>query len=174
VAISISDTGVGMVAETIRRAFEPFFTTKPVGKGTGLGPDDGVTAQQPTPIPEGTGEETILVVEDDANVRASSVEALRELGYPVIEAEDGPSALRLLESKIRISLMKSRRVFMADKMAAVAKDSNRYNLAKLGRKSHRCKQACQFGHEHEALLPRSSQQTTSARFKSGRCLHSTA
>ncbi|APR81498.1 sensory box histidine kinase/response regulator [Minicystis rosea] len=35
--IHISDDGVGMSAETLRRAFEPFFTTKEVGKGTGLG-----------------------------------------------------------------------------------------------------------------------------------------
>ncbi|MGN6536491.1 MAG: response regulator, partial [Mesorhizobium sp.] len=41
--------------------------------------------------------ETILVVEDDDDVRAYTVDCLRELGYRVIEAHDGPSALRLLE-----------------------------------------------------------------------------
>ena len=35
--VGISDTGCGMVPETIGRIFEPFFTTKPVGQGTGLG-----------------------------------------------------------------------------------------------------------------------------------------
>src|SRR3569623_1539169 len=36
-ALSVSDDGTGMDAETLARAMEPFFTTKIVGKGTGLG-----------------------------------------------------------------------------------------------------------------------------------------
>ena len=37
VAITISDTGVGMTAEVRERIFERFFTTKDEGRGTGLG-----------------------------------------------------------------------------------------------------------------------------------------
>ena len=48
-------------------------------------------------LEESPASETILVVEDDDDVRAYTVECLRELGYRVLEAHDGPSALRLLE-----------------------------------------------------------------------------
>jgi CheY-like chemotaxis protein len=56
-------------------------------------------------IPQGHQNEVILVVEDDEDVRVYSVEALRDLGYRVLEAQDGPSALRLLERENRIDLI---------------------------------------------------------------------
>jgi PAS domain S-box-containing protein len=46
----------------------------------------------------GVAKETVLVVEDDVDVRAYTVELVRELGYYVHEARDGHSALKLLQS----------------------------------------------------------------------------
>jgi PAS domain S-box-containing protein len=37
VRIEVRDAGLGMDAETVRRAADPFFTTKAMGRGTGLG-----------------------------------------------------------------------------------------------------------------------------------------
>ena len=37
IKISVSDNGIGMDKETIKKIFDPFFTTKERGKGTGLG-----------------------------------------------------------------------------------------------------------------------------------------
>ena len=58
----------------------------------------------PSDVARGCGE-TILVVEDDPEVRATSVLLIRGLGYNVLEAEDGPSALSLLESSDGIDLL---------------------------------------------------------------------
>jgi CheY-like chemotaxis protein len=45
------------------------------------------------------GEETILVVEDDDEVRANSTEALRELGYRLLEAPNAGAALEILDRR---------------------------------------------------------------------------
>ena len=51
------------------------------------------------------GHETILVVEDSESVRKVAVSILRGLGYQVLEAEDGPSALTILAGGKEIDLL---------------------------------------------------------------------
>jgi PAS domain S-box-containing protein len=51
------------------------------------------------------GSETILVVEDDAEVRTTVVELLTELGYRVLKANDGQMALAVLQSGVPIDLV---------------------------------------------------------------------
>jgi PAS domain S-box-containing protein len=135
IVIEVTDTGCGMLPETIAKVFDPFFTTKEVGKGTGLGLSmvHGFVSQshgrieieseigsgtsirlffpvfvgeveiiqliQMKDVEQGQKNETVLVVEDDEDVRVYTVSLLRELGYRVIEAQDGEGALRLIERK---------------------------------------------------------------------------
>ncbi len=61
------------------------------------------------PITETTtatgGAETILVVEDDADVRGTVVELISDLGYRVLKAKDARSALAIVESGAKIDLL---------------------------------------------------------------------
>jgi signal transduction histidine kinase len=57
------------------------------------------------PAPAGSVKESILVVEDDPDVRAFAEQALSELGYRVRIAADAASALRVLEHAPRIDLL---------------------------------------------------------------------
>ena len=59
--------------------------------------DDALPLSGSTELLKGAPGETILVVEDDESVRGYTVAALRELGYLVVEAVDGPSAVQVLE-----------------------------------------------------------------------------
>jgi PAS domain S-box-containing protein len=52
--------------------------------------------EAPSGVEGSARRETVLVVEDDDDVRVYTVECLQELGYQVLEAHDGPSALRVL------------------------------------------------------------------------------
>jgi len=65
-------------------------------------------AEAPDPqdakMPAGPGGESILVVEDDDDVRAFIAETLRELNYIVFRATDAPSALKILATE-RVDLL---------------------------------------------------------------------
>jgi PAS domain S-box-containing protein len=65
---------------------------------------DDETRTASASIPQAKGE-TVLVVEDEADVRSFTVETLRELGYLVIEAADAGAGLRLLDAHREISLL---------------------------------------------------------------------
>jgi PAS domain S-box-containing protein len=136
VMLAISDTGVGMDADTQAHIFEPFYTTKGL-KGTGLGlstvygivkqsegyiwlyseagkgtsfkiylprlsatgevlatePALAADADQPNP-----GHETILLVEDEENLRRLARQSLENQGYRVIDAPDGATAIQISQA----------------------------------------------------------------------------
>jgi signal transduction histidine kinase/ActR/RegA family two-component response regulator len=53
----------------------------------------------------GDAGETVLVVEDDEAIRRSSVQALHEIGYQVLEAPDAMEAIRLIADRGGIDLL---------------------------------------------------------------------
>ena len=83
--------GLSMVSGFVKQSGGHVKVYSEVGHGTTVkiylprllgGPEADEAADEPT-APEGTRSETVLVVEDDDDVRAYSVEVLRELGYRV-------------------------------------------------------------------------------------------
>ena len=58
--------------------------------------NDTGTVSRATPVCG--GDETVLVCEDDDKVRAYTVDVLKELGYRVMEADNGAAALQALET----------------------------------------------------------------------------
>ena len=84
-----------------------------VGEGTTVklylprhrGEEDTAGGREETrELPRGRGE-TVLVVEDDPDVRDYTIEIVGELGYTVLSAGDGATALRLLDSHREVSLL---------------------------------------------------------------------
>ena len=71
-----------------------------------IGTEDEDEADEALPPPAGEADgETVLVIDDEPTIRMLVVEVLEELGYVAIEAGDGPSGLKVLESDTRIDLL---------------------------------------------------------------------
>jgi len=51
------------------------------------------------------GKETVLVIDDEPLVRMLIVDVLDEAGYASMEASDGPSAIKILQSDAEIDLL---------------------------------------------------------------------
>ncbi len=73
----------------------------PRPRGTKLAGEQRLSAA----MPKAYGKETILVVEDDEDVRAFIAETLQDLGYTVLQAQDAPSALSLLGGEPAVDLL---------------------------------------------------------------------
>ena len=134
VCLSVTDTGMGITPENLRRIFEPFFTTKEIGKGTGLGlataygivkqhqgwievdsqvdkgttfriylpyqgAEPGVPEKPTTQITVRGGNETILLVEDEAPVCELVSRVLGKYGYKVLPANNAVEALEVWRDK---------------------------------------------------------------------------
>ena len=68
-------------------------------------PTDEEAAPPPPEHAGAAGGATVLLVDDEAAARGPAAERLRELGHRVLEAADGPAALRLLADGARIDLL---------------------------------------------------------------------
>ncbi len=56
-------------------------------------------------LPGGRRSEQVLVVEDENDVRALTVDTLHELGYTVLQAADGPAALQIIDREPHLRLL---------------------------------------------------------------------
>jgi CheY-like chemotaxis protein len=104
--------GLSMVYGFIKQSRGHIKVYSELGEGTtfriylpkALDPSE-VVIQQPPNDEVCKGSERILAVEDDAMVRRFATDQLRLLGYQVIEATDGPSALAILRSDEPVDLL---------------------------------------------------------------------
>jgi PAS domain S-box-containing protein len=67
--------------------------------------DDAETLDNLPPVAQAVQGETVLVVDDEETVRMLVRELLEELGYAMLEAEDGAGGLAIVDSGTRIDLL---------------------------------------------------------------------
>jgi len=106
-----SGLGLSMVYGFVKQSNGHIKIYSEVGQGTTVkmylpratAPEDVIVPVAAGPV-EG-GSESILVVEDDAAVRETTVATLLDLGYRVLQAKDAQSALSVVESGSPIDLL---------------------------------------------------------------------
>jgi signal transduction histidine kinase/CheY-like chemotaxis protein len=133
VALTVQDHGAGMDAATLDKLFEPFFSTKSHGRGLGLASSLGIIRAHHgyiqvltapgrgtrvrllfSPCPEPGAQagpvaathRTILLVDDDEDLRTTLREVLGLLGHDVLVAQDGREGLEVFQANAdRIDLI---------------------------------------------------------------------
>ncbi len=109
VRLAVTDTGVGMDAETRARVFEPFFTTKELGSGTGLGlatvygivkQSDGFVFATSEPDSGSTFEIFLPSVEDEAEAAAEALRTSPLFGEETILLVEDEDVVRELVREI--------------------------------------------------------------------------
>jgi PAS domain S-box-containing protein len=106
--------GLSMIHGFMRQSGGEIRVYSEVGQGTTMclylprhyGATDELepAGEKPTVQRSASGE-TVLVVDDEPSIRMLVVEVLEELGYLAIEARDGPTALKLLQSVPSVDLL---------------------------------------------------------------------
>ena len=107
--------GLAMVYGFVRQSGGHITLYSEVGHGTSFGlyfpalRDAGATTGRPGnassgALPQGSGE-VVLVVEDNPRVRKLSLQRVQDLGYKTEEAQDGDTALAILESGVHVDLV---------------------------------------------------------------------
>jgi PAS domain S-box-containing protein len=109
-----SGTGLGlsMVHGFVRQSGGQVRVYSEAGKGTTMclylprhnGNIEAERLAEPVASDLGSGE-TILIVDDEPTIRMLMSDVLSGAGYAVLEAHDGPSAMRILESETRVDLL---------------------------------------------------------------------
>ncbi|WP_245259738.1 response regulator [Methylopila sp. 73B] len=113
IVITITDTGVGMSKETIKKVFDPFFTTKPIGQGTGLGlsmvygfaKQSGGQAKVSSRVGQGTSVSLYLPSAGSSFVQAGAVQPVGQLiadgdGERVLIVEDEDAVRQVLREAL--------------------------------------------------------------------------
>ena len=106
-----SGLGLSMVYGFVKQSHGHIKIYSEVGHGTTIKlylPRSLLTAEaplQPEIVSPSRGNESILVVEDDDEVRDTAVATLRDLGYHVLEANNAKSALTVIENGAQIDLL---------------------------------------------------------------------